>query len=42
MGAYAIGLGRAWELLGAPRTGVITGVLETLARRLDRRPKPKS
>jgi ribose/xylose/arabinose/galactoside ABC-type transport system permease subunit len=42
MGAYAIGLGRAWELLGAPRTGVISGVLETLARRLDRRPKPKS
>jgi len=24
LGAYAIGLGRAWELLGAPRTGVIS------------------
>ena len=42
MGAYAVGLGRAWELLGAPRTGVITGILERLARRLDRPPKPKS
>lgn len=24
LGAYAIGLGRAWELMGAPRTGVLT------------------
>jgi hypothetical protein len=42
MGGYAVGLGRAWELLGAPRTGVITGILERLARRLDRPPKPRS
>lgn len=26
LGAYAIGLGRAWELLGAPRLGVIASV----------------
>lgn len=24
--AYAIGLGRAWELLGAPRIGLLTGI----------------
>jgi hypothetical protein len=33
LGAYAIGLGRAWELLGAPRlgwTGWIGGILERL------------
>lgn len=26
LGAYAVGLGRAWELLGAPRTGFISAV----------------
>ena len=36
LGAYAIGLGRAWELLGAPRTGVLMRVLA----RLDRAQKP--
>lgn len=36
LGAYAIGLGRAWELLGAPRTGILTRLLA----RLDRAPKP--
>lgn len=36
LGAYAIGLGRAWELLGAPRTGFIS----RLVARLDREPKP--
>lgn len=36
LGAYAIGLGRAWELLGAPRMGFVSRLLE----RLDRTPKP--
>jgi hypothetical protein len=36
LGAYAIGLGRAWELLGAPRTGLLSRLLA----RLDREPKP--
>lgn len=36
LGAYAVGLGRAWELLGAPRMGFISRLLE----RLDRAPKP--
>jgi hypothetical protein len=36
LGAYAIGLGRAWELLGAPRMGFVSRLLE----RLDRAPKP--
>ena len=36
LGAYAIGLGRAWELLGAPRIGFISRLIE----RLDRTPKP--
>lgn len=36
LGAYAIGLGRAWELLGAPRTGILTRLLA----RLDRAAKP--
>src|SRR5581483_289117 len=26
LGAYAIGLGRAWELLGAPRMGFVAGL----------------
>ena len=36
LGAYAIGLSRAWELLGAPRMGFVSRLLE----RLDRAPKP--
>jgi len=36
LGAFAIGLGRAWELLGAPRIGFVSRLLE----RLDRAPKP--
>jgi hypothetical protein len=43
LGAYAVGLGRAWELLGAPRTGIISGAVESLVGRLERRPpSPKS
>jgi hypothetical protein len=38
IGAYAIGLGRAWELLGAPRTGVLS-YLWALLSALRRRPK---
>jgi hypothetical protein len=38
LGAYAIGLGRAWELLGAPRLGIVSA----LAARLDRSTKPKA
>ena len=41
LGAYAIGLGRAWELLGAPRSGFIMGTVESLAGRLERRQKSK-
>ena len=36
LGAFAIGLGRAWELLGAPRIGFLARLLE----RFDRAPKP--
>jgi len=36
LGAFAIGLGRAWELLGAPRVGILSRLVE----RLDRTPKP--
>jgi hypothetical protein len=36
LGGYAIGLGRAWELMGAPRSGVIFGVIDILVGRLDR------
>lgn len=38
LGAYAIGLGRAWELLGAPRMSFLLG----LAGWFDRLPKPKA
>lgn len=38
LGAFALGLGRAWELLGAPRMGF--GLLARLLDRLDRAPKP--
>ena len=40
IGAYAIGLGRAWELLGAPRMGLIPSLLDLIERRWP--PKPKS
>ena len=38
LGAYAIGLGRAWELLGAPRMGF--GLVSRVLDRLDRAAKP--
>jgi hypothetical protein len=38
MGAYAVGLGRAWELLGAPRFGLLS-YLWVLVSALRRRPK---
>ena len=37
LGAYAIGLGRAWQLLGAPRIGLTSYALDLLERRLPRR-----
>jgi hypothetical protein len=40
IGAYAIGLGRAWELLGAPRSG-LASYLVALFNALRRTP-PKS
>jgi len=40
LGAYAIGLGRAWQLLGAPRLGLLTYLLDYLERR--ELPRPKS
>lgn len=39
LGAYAIGLGRAWQLLGAPRLGLVTYLLDFLERRQAPRPK---
>jgi hypothetical protein len=39
LGAYAIGLGRAWQLLGAPRVGLVTYLLDFLERRQAPRPK---
>jgi hypothetical protein len=39
LGAYAIGLGRAWQLLGAPRLGLVTYLLDFLERRQTPRPK---
>ena len=39
LGAYAIGLGRAWQLLGAPRLGLVTYVLDFFERREPPRPK---
>jgi len=36
LGAYAIGLGRAWQLLGAPRIGLLSYGLDLLERRLPR------
>lgn len=50
LGAYAIGLGRAWELLGAPRMGIIASARELLrghgekpaAKEPDEQPAPES
>ena len=39
LGAYSIGLGRAWQLLGAPRIGLVTYLLDFLERRRPPRPK---
>lgn len=36
LGTYAIGLGRAWQLMGAPRSGVISGLLDIAIGLLDR------
>ncbi|TMF64134.1 MAG: hypothetical protein E6I11_10870 [Chloroflexi bacterium] len=36
LGAYAIGLGRAWELLGAPRLGWYGFLAAALQRRRER------
>lgn len=36
LGAYAIGLGRAWELLGAPRSGLLSWAVGSLGARLVR------
>jgi hypothetical protein len=40
LGAYAIGLGRAWELLGAPRSGFISTVAGLIRPRTGPKPKP--
>jgi hypothetical protein len=42
LGAYAIGLGRAWELLGAPRTGLVSRLLARLDRPRGRKPQAPS
>ena len=42
LGGYAIGLGRAWQLLGAPRTVPVSGLLDLLERRRQGPPKPKA
>jgi len=42
MGAYAVGLGRAWELLGAPRSGFVSyvwAVISALRRNPSSSPK---
>jgi len=41
LGSYAIGLGRAWELMGAPRYGAIFGLMDLLVGRLDQTRKQK-
>ena len=41
LGGYALGLGRPWELMGAPRSGVIYGLIDLLIGRLDRTRKEK-
>jgi hypothetical protein len=40
MGAYAVGLGRAWELLGAPRGGLISYVWALYNALRRKQPKP--
>jgi hypothetical protein len=40
LGAYAIGLSRAWQLLGAPRSGLLSYFLDSLERRRPPGPKP--
>jgi hypothetical protein len=40
LAAYALGLARAWELLGAPRSGPISRLLERFERRTERTPPP--
>ena len=44
IGAYAVGLGRAWELLGAPRSGLIWGSFAMIGSALRSRQaeKPQS
>ena len=42
LGAYALGLARAWELLGAPRTGPLTRLLSRFERRAEPTPPPSS
>lgn len=37
LGAYGIGLGRAWQLLGAPRVGLLSYALDLLERRRPKR-----
>jgi hypothetical protein len=39
LGAYAIGLSRAWQLLGAPRTGPLSSLLDLIESRRRRPPK---
>lgn len=36
LGAYAVGLGRAWELLGAPRQGLVASLMDVLGERMER------
>jgi len=38
LGAYAIGLGRAWELLGAPRVGLLSRFLARLEKQRGEEP----
>ena len=40
LGAYAIGLGRAWELLGAPRSGFVSTVAGLIRPQTGPKPKP--
>jgi hypothetical protein len=44
VGAYSVGLGRAWELLGAPRSGLVSYLWALLAsvRKRPAETKPKS
>lgn len=41
LAAYAIGLGRAWQLLGAPRIGLLSYALDLLEQRRPRRRKSR-